>query len=129
MNPKFKARFGEIVIGVALLILAAALVAIGIMAFLFVNTRIPVKVGTAIGWICFAVTILYLLKRIFFRYWQIRSMLKPIKAVFSRRRRLVEIDERYEQYKARKTEELYRQTHRPYFETAFGEERQVIQDG
>ena len=118
MDKNYKQKVKDIVFAIALLILADALIALGIVSFLFVATRIPVKMGINISWLCFGVIGVYILDKAIFKKQLRLIFLRPIQKMREKKMRREANLHRYEMVKVRMANREYRQNHKPYYELA-----------
>lgn len=118
MDKNYKQKVKDIVFAIALLILADALIALGIVSFLFVATRIPVKMGINISWLCFGVLGVYFLDKAIFKKQLRLIFLRPIQKMRDKRMRRAANLRRYELVKVRMADHEYRKNNKPYYEIA-----------
>lgn len=122
MNRKLKERLLDIALAISLMALAAGLIALGVVAFLFQTSDITAEWGFRIGWVCFVIIIGYFLRVTVFEKVPKGAILHGIKRIKGRRLRQKITNRRYEAFKAQREERAYKAAHRPFCEMAFGEE-------
>ena len=118
MNPKFKNKAKNYLIGFGLMLLAAALVALTVMSLLFSNTQVTETFGAVIGWICFAISVAAITRKTFLKNVSFEKLKAFPRKTVTRLQNRRALKKRYAAYLIRK----YKREHRPFCETHFGEE-------